>query len=114
MTNDNKGPSKCLDTMGHRLTLGDWVSILPPPNTIWIGKIAEINEGGLSLSIDKNNRGVTPARVRVVLDIMLNANPQMPVFPNLVKVPPPGSDEIIDKIIGETEKKSPPSGPITM
>jgi hypothetical protein len=100
--------------MGHKLYVGDWVSILPPPNTIWIGKIADVSDGGLSLSIDRNNKGVTPAKVRVVLDISLNANPQMPIFPNLVKVPPPGSDDMIDKVIEEVEKQPPPSGPITM
>lgn len=115
MSNNESKSSKCLDTMGHKLYVGDWVSILPPPNTIWIGKVAEVNDGGLSLAIDKNNRGVTPAKVRVILDIALNANPQMPVFPNLVKVPPPDSDDIVDKVIEMGEKKEPPpSGPIKM
>ena len=102
--------SKCKDTMGHALHAGDWVSILPPPNTIWIGKIAEVSDGGISLSIDRNNKGVTAAKVRVILDISLNANPQMPIFANLVKVLPPGSDEVVEKIMEETEKQPPPSG----
>src|SRR5947208_1375995 len=112
MTNNNDKTSKCLDTMGHKLYPGDWVSILPPSNTIWIGKVAEVSDGGISLSIDKNNRGVTPAKIRVVLDITLNANPQMPVFPSLVKVSPPGSDDIVDKIMEAASEEPPPSGSI--
>lgn len=103
--------TKCLDTMGHKLSEGDWISILPPPNTIWIGRIAEISEGGVSLSIDKNNRGVTLSKIRVVLDISLNANPQMPVFPNLVKVFSPGSDELENKMT-EIAETPPPSGSV--
>jgi len=115
MTNNNDKPSsKCKDCMGHTLNLGDWVDILPPQNIKWIGKIVEINDGGISLSIDKHNRGVTPAKVRVVLDITMNANPQLAVFPGLTRTFAPGSDEIVDKIIEEVEKTPPPSGPITM
>jgi len=116
MTNNNDKPSsKCKDCMGHSLYLGDWVDILPPQNIKWIGKIVEINDGGISLSIDKNNRGMTPAKVRVVLDITLNANPQLAVFPGLTKTLPPGSDEMIDKVMEEIDKSQPPpSGPITM
>lgn len=106
----SKETSKCLDTMGHKLYPGDWVSILPPPNTIWIGKVAEVSDGGIALSIDKNNRGITPAKIRVILDISLNANPNMPVFPNLVKVPPPGSDEVIEKVLEKTDES--PSSPV--
>src|SRR6266403_1623241 len=73
----------------------------------------ELTDGGISLSINKNNR-MTPAKVRVVLDITLNANPQLAVFPGLTKTLPPGSDEIIDKIMEEALKEPPPSGPITM
>jgi len=101
---------KCKDTMGHSLKKGDWVTVLPPQNTIWIARVEEISEGGLAIAIDKNNKGMTPAKVRVVLDITLNANPQMPVFPNLLKTLPPGSDDILDKIMAEIEKgnQSPP------
>jgi len=107
MTNvldEEKSSSKCRDCMNHILRLGDWVDILPPQNIKWIGKIVEINDGGISLSIDKNNRGMTPAKVRVVLDITMNANPQLAVFPGLTKTLPPGSDDMIDKVMEEAEK----------
>jgi len=114
MKDEEKSSSKCRDCMNHVLRLGDWVDILPPQNIKWIGKIVEINDGGISLSIDKNNRGMTPAKVRVVLDITMNANPQLAVFPGLTKTLPPGSDQIVDKIMEEALKEPPPSGPITM
>lgn len=106
--------NKCKDCMGHPLNVKDWVSILPPPNTIWIGRIEEVNDGGISLSIDRNSKGVTPAKIKVILDITLNANPQMPIFANLVKVSPPGSDELEEKIMEAVDNEPPPSGPLTM
>jgi hypothetical protein len=108
--------SKCRDYMGHVLSLNDWVDVLPPQNMKWIGKIVEISDGGISLSIDRNQKGVTPAKIRLVMDITMNANPNMPVFPGLTRTSPPGSDEIVDKVIEEATKAPPPSdgGPTLM
>jgi hypothetical protein len=97
--------SNAKDCMGNTIEVGHWVDILPPPGVKWIGKIVEVVDGGLSLSIDKNQRGVTPTKVRMVLDITLNANPQMPVFPNLIRVVTPQSEELVNKIA-----ELPPSG----
>ena len=99
--------SKCRDTMGNSLNIGDWVSILPPPNTIWVGRITEVGDGGIDLSINKNQRGVTPSKVRLVLDITLNANPQIPVFPNLVRIVTPQSEAAVDKNLDKVEKDFP-------
>jgi hypothetical protein len=101
--------TKCKDCMGHALNLSDWVDLLPPQNVKWIGKIVEISDGGINLSIDRNQKGVTSAKIRIVLDITLNANPNFPVFPGLTKTSPPGSDELIDEIMKEAEKPPPPS-----
>src|SRR5882724_7214830 len=99
--------SKCKDTMGNSLNIGDWVSILPPSNTIWVGRITEATDGGIDLSINKNQRGVTPSKVRLVLDITLNANHQMPVFPNLVRIVTPQGEAAVDKILDKVEKDFP-------
>jgi hypothetical protein len=106
--------NKCKDCMGHTLKIGDYVDVLPPQNMKWIGRITEASDGGISLSIDKGNRGVTPAIIRVVLDITLQANPQLAVFPGLTKTSPPGSDDVIDKIMEAAKEEPPPSSPITM
>jgi hypothetical protein len=104
---DEKGSSRCRDTMGNTLEKDQWVTVMPPQNTIWIAKIVEISDGGIMLSIDKNQKGVTPAKVRVMLDITLNANPQMPVFPNLCRIVTPQSEEILNKAL-EGSSENPP------
>jgi hypothetical protein len=103
--NESKSTSKCKDTLGNTLEVGQMVTIMPPMGTIWIARITEINDGGIMLSLDKHNKGITPTRVRVVLDITLNANPQMPVFPMLCRVVNPQSEDILNKALEE-----PPSG----
>lgn len=106
--------SKCKDTMGNTLEVGQTVTIMPPANTIWVAKITEVHDGGLMLSIDKNNKGMTPAKVRVVLDITLQANPNMPIFPQLARLVTPQGENLVDQIMKEAAKEPPPSGPITM
>lgn len=103
MTNNDKSSNRCKDTMGNAIHVGDWVSILPPPNTIWVGRITEVSDGGLSLSIDRNQKGVTPSKVRLVLDITLQANPQVPVFPNLVRIVTPMEEAAVEKILEKIE-----------
>src|SRR6266404_4130452 len=103
MTKNNDGTNRCKDTMGNTLHNGDWVSILPPPNTLWVGRITEVSDGGLSLSIDRNQKGVTPAKVRLVLDITLNANPQVPIFPNLVRIVTPMEEAAAEKVLEKLE-----------
>lgn len=95
--------SKCKDTMGNSLEVGQWVSILPPPNTVWVGKITEVYDGGIALSIDRNQKGVTPAKVRLVMDITLSANPNMPVFPSLVRIVTPQSEETIRELLDKPQ-----------
>lgn len=99
--------SKCKDCMGHSLEVGDYVDILPPQNMKWIGKVAEVQDGGITLSLDKQ-KGITPAKIRVILDITMNANPAMAVFPGLTKTMPPGSDELVDKIMESADKPPTP------
>lgn len=113
MSDNNNNSSKCKDCMGHTLRVGDYVDILPPQNMKWIGKIVECSDGGITLSLDKH-KGVSPAKIRVVLDITLNANPQMPVFPTITRTSPPGSDEIVDEIMKAAEEAPPSSGLKTM
>ena len=103
MTKNSDGTNRCKDTMGNTLHTGDWVSILPPPNTLWVGRITEVSDGGLSLSIDRNQKGVTPAKVRLVLDITLNANPQAPIFPNLVRIVTPMEEAAVEKVLEKLE-----------
>ena len=98
--------SNARDCMGNTIEVGHWVDILPPPGVKWIAKVAEVSEGGLMLSIDKNQKGVTPAKIRLILDITLNANPQMPVFPNIVRIVTPQSEELVNKITELTPKPS--------
>jgi hypothetical protein len=99
--------SKCRDCMGHSLAEGDWVSILPPSNIVWIAKVAEIQEGGVLLTLGKNERGMSPSKVRLVLDITMNANPQMPIFPSIVRVLSPGSEELVEKTMEASDEKPP-------
>lgn len=104
-----KPKSKCIDTLGHRIDEGDWVTIMPQPNTIWVARVKEVSNGGIAIAIDKKqNAGITLARVRVVLDITLSAPPGITVFPNILKTTPPNSDAILDKIMEEVEKNPPP------
>ena len=104
--------SRCKDVMGNTLEVGQQVNILPRTDLLWIAKIVEVSDGGVMLSIDKNQKGVTPAKVRLILDVTLQANPAMPVFPNLVRIINPASDSVVKKIM-ESENNNPPT-PLTM
>jgi hypothetical protein len=100
--------SNCKDTMGNTLEVGHWVTIAPPQGLLWIAKVVEVSDGGVMLAIDKKNSGITPAKIRVILDITLNANPQMPVFPTLCRIVNPKSEEVIQRIMEEGRDGSPP------
>jgi len=99
---------KIRDIVGNELKEGDFVSFYPRNTGLWIAKIVEVKEGGVSLSIDKN-KAMTPAQIRIVMDVTLTINPMMPIFHDLVRIAPPGADEIVNKIMGGSEEPPKPS-----
>ena len=100
--------SNCKDVKGNTLEVGHYVTIVPRMDMLWIGKIIEVSDGGMMIAIDKKNSGVTPAKVRLVLDIILNANPQMPIFSPLVRIVTPEAEDLLNKVMEEPPKKTPP------
>jgi hypothetical protein len=98
---------KCKDTMGHELNEGDWVNLIPKTDMPWIGRVVNVTDDSI-VAINKN-QGPPLAKVRIVFDITLTSDARIAVFPNLVKVFSPGSDELQKKLaeLGET----PPTPP---
>jgi hypothetical protein len=102
--------SNCKDVKGNTLEVGHWVTIVPRMDLLWIGKVVEVDDGGMSLVVSKGNQALTPAKVRIILDVTLNANPQMPLFTPLVRIVMPESEKIVEKLLADSEKKNPPDG----
>jgi hypothetical protein len=93
------------DCMGHSLAEGDWVDFLPRTDVKWIGKITEVKEPSVSLDINQDRRKVPVYKIRLVFDITLTS--EIPVYNNMTRVPPPGSDEKADKIMEMVDKDKP-------
>jgi hypothetical protein len=102
--------SKLKDLMGNELNEGDYVSVGIDHSKLllWVAKIGELSEGGLTLAIDKG-RTKAPAKIRLILDITLTANADMPFFPMLAKIVSPGSSDLINKMTGGSEEPPKPS-----
>lgn len=99
MSEDTK--SKMLDLRGNHLAVGDMCAFhLEQQKTgILLAKIVEIREGGMVIPMAKGQQGLSPAQVRVILDITLTADPRMPIFPVLVKTVNPQEAENVEKIL---------------
>lgn len=92
------------DIFGNELRKGDKVAFhmhfLQNTANITVAEITEVHEGGLAVSIGGkgNQQGVTPAQVRLIIDVTLTGNPAMPVFPMVAKVVSPGSEALVNRL----------------
>lgn len=100
--------SNCKDVKGNTLEVGHFVTIVPRMDMLWIAKVVEVSDGGMMLAIDKKNSGITPAKIRLILDITLQANPQMPVFSPIVRIVTPEAEDLLNKVMEEPPSRTPP------
>ena len=105
--------SSCKDVKGNTLEVGHQVVVLPRTDLLWIAKVVEVSDGGLTHIIDKNNKGMTPAKVRIIIDITMQADSRMPIFVPLCRIVSPESDSLLDKLMGEPNS-TPPRGPVSI
>jgi hypothetical protein len=97
--------SEVRDLLGNTLKVGDMAVLHNDPQKMGliVAKIIEVSSGGLSVAVDRNQKGQTPAKVRILIDMTLTGNPQMPIFPVLCKVANPNSEALIDKVMDTVE-----------
>jgi hypothetical protein len=106
--------SNCKDAKGNTIEVGHIVTIVPRTDMLWFAKVVEVSDGGMALVIDKNNEGVTPAKVRVILDITLQGNPHLPLFPVICRIVTPQSEDMVNKLTEDSSQNPPSNGPITL
>jgi hypothetical protein len=96
-----KKMSEVRDVLGNELKVGDMAILHNDPSKMGlvVARIVEVSSGGISVAVDRNAKGMTPAKVRLVIDMTLTGNPQMPVFPVLCKVVNPASQALLDKVM---------------
>lgn len=96
------------DKLGNILREGDLVQVDLGENHV-IGKIVQIQAGGLVIPGNKNKH--SPGMIRVITDMTLTYNPDGGLLlGKLLKTIDPAKQEIIEKAL-EAIDKEPPEGP---
>lgn len=95
------------DIIGNELKKGDQVAVYLDMNKMGlvIARIEDLREGGVDLSVGKGQRAMTPAQLRLIIDITLTADPNLPVFPVIGRLANPNAQQALEELAD-----APPSG----
>ena len=80
-----------LDAVGNELHEGDLVALVTGKQLV--GKVVAVQSGGLH-----TNQGITPSRVRIVLDINFGCMPGM-TMGEVVKIVNPGQQQALESLL---------------
>lgn len=91
------------DAMGNILEKGHFITLKPPEDQMWIGKITEVKTGEVS----KIQKQIIPGHVRMVFDITMQVPPNSRYIKNILRVCDPKSEEIMRKAVEALDKEPP-------
>jgi hypothetical protein len=74
------------DLMGNELHEGDWITLTPRSDVLWIGQVAEIKEPRL-IAANPTQQGGTMFTVRIIMDITMTS--PIPAMANITRIVKP-------------------------